>query len=66
MAIDWRCTIAFAILTLVIYLILCQIFHKDGESKESMEMWKTCEAFILYSAAIAYNINTWIFAGCRM
>lgn len=67
MAINWTCTVTFALLTLIVYLILCEIIHnKEQDGVKRTEWWAACETLILVGAAVAYNLNQWFYPPCRM
>ena len=72
MNINWTCTITFALLTVIIYLILCQIIHnkeQQGDSMDGMDVKKfltSCEFLIFVGAAVAFNLNQWFYPPCRM
>ncbi len=73
MNIDWKCSITLAILTVLIYILLVNIFkslNKDdgtiGTSGDAVDWYKSTEAFIMYSALISYNVNQMIFASCKL
>ncbi len=72
MNINWTCTITFALLTVIIYLILCQIIHnkeQQSDSMDGMDMKKfltSCEFLIFVGAAVAFNLNQWFYPPCRM
>jgi hypothetical protein len=73
MNIDWKCSITLAILTVLIYLLLVNVFRsfaKDdaaiGTSGENVEWYKSLEAFIIYATLISYNVNQMLFASCKL
>ena len=73
MHINWTCTITFALLTVIIYLILCQIIHtkeqQGGDMMDGMDFKKfltSCEFLIFVGAGIAFNLNQWFYPPCKM
>ncbi len=71
MNINWTCTITFALLTVIVYLILCQIIHNKEQQGEmgDIDMKKfltSCEFLIFVGAGVAFNLNQWFYPPCRM
>ncbi len=71
MNINWTCTITFALLTVIVYLILCQIIHNKEQQGDmgDMDMKKfltSCEFLIFVGAGVAFNLNQWFYPPCRM
>ena len=73
MNINWTCTITFALLTVIIYLILCQIIHDKeqvgGNWMDMMDVKKfltSCEFLIFIGAAVAFNLNQMFYPPCKM
>ncbi len=71
MHINWTCTITFALLTVIVYLILCQIIHNKEQQGDmgDMDMKKfltSCEFLIFVGAGVAFNLNQWFYPPCRM
>jgi hypothetical protein len=78
MNINWTCTITFALLTVIIYLILCLIIHnKEQKASDMMSMdmmdgmdmkkfLTSCEFLIFVGAAVAFNLNQMFYPPCKM
>lgn len=73
MSIDVKCSVTTAILTVLVYLLLVNIFSRVytsggvGQSMEKpdTEWYKSMEVFVLVSVIIAYNINNYLFTSCK-
>lgn len=73
MSIDVKCSVTTAILTVLVYLLLVNIFSKVYTSgvgqpmdKPDTEWYKSMEIFVLVSVIIAYNINNYLFTSCKV
>ena len=66
MAYNWTCTISVAIITVLIWMLMCKLFCNGNKPEESADFFKTSEAFIFYSAFIAYYLNQMIYPDCRV
>ncbi len=72
MTIDIKCSVTTAILTVLVYLLLVNIFSRVFSSgvgqtldKSDTEWYKSMEVFMLVSVVIAYNINNALFTSCK-
>lgn len=74
MSLDVKCAITTAILSVLIYLLLVNIFSKSlgnevgkemGENEDWSQSLKSMEVIMLVSVFIAYNLNDYLFASCR-
>ena len=73
MNINWTCTVTFALLTVIIYLMLCLIIHnkeeQGGDWMDMMDLKKflaSCEFLIFVGAAVAFNLNQMFYPPCKM
>jgi hypothetical protein len=69
MAINWKCSITLAILTVLVYLLLVNLMTSmmgPGVGTENVEWYKSMEAVLFYSVLISYNLNQSLFVSCRM
>ncbi len=66
MAINWTCSISIAIISVLIWMLLCKVFNNGEKPIEGAELHKSCEAFIFYSVFIAYQINQMVYPNCKM
>jgi hypothetical protein len=69
MAINWKCSITLAILTVLVYLLLVNLMTGmmgPGVGTENVEWYKSMEAVLFYSVLISYNLNQSLFVSCRM
>jgi len=75
MSIDVKCSITVAILSVLVYLLLINIFQRvwDVEGKpttvgvemNSTEWYKSMEVMMLVAVFLAYNINFYLFSSCK-
>ena len=69
MSIDVKCAITTAILSVLVYLLLINIFAradpKVGKEINETEWYKSMEVIMLISVFLAYNINNFLFNSCR-
>ena len=66
MAINWSCSISLAIITVLIWMLMCKLFNNGEKPTESVDWFKSCEAFLFYSVFIAYQLNQMIYPNCKM
>ena len=66
MAINWSCSISLAIISVLIWMLMCKLFCDGSKPQEDVEIYKSTEAFILYSVFIAYQVNHMIYPNCKI
>ena len=66
MAINWSCSISLAIISVLIWMLLCKLFCDGSKPQEGAEWFKSSEAYIFYSVFIAFQVNQMIYPNCRM
>lgn len=74
MSFDVKCSVTTAILSVLVYLLLINLFERvwtDGKvgieinKLESHEIYKSMEIIMLLAVLIGYNINSHLFNSCR-
>jgi hypothetical protein len=73
MSLDWKCSITTAILAVLVYILLLNVFGNVwGESSVGQEMnksadwYKSMEVIMLGSVFLAYHLNNMLFSACRV
>ena len=70
MSIDVKCSITVAILSVLVYLLLINIFSRVwekgvGEGMDKTEWYKSMEVMMLVAVFLAYIINLNLFTSCK-
>lgn len=70
MSIDVKCSVTTAILSVLVYLLLINLFSRTSQEGVGLEMnktdwYKSMEVIMLVSVLIGYNINSYLFTSCK-
>ena len=66
MAINWSCSISLAIISVLIWMLMCKLFNNGEKPAENADKFNSCEAYVLYSVFIAYQLNQMIYPDCKV
>jgi hypothetical protein len=75
MSIDFKCALTTACLSVLVFMLLVEIFTRYADDKnfiknmdentELRDWWKTIEVHMLIAVFLAFNINNLLFSSCK-
>lgn len=74
MSIDVKCAVTTAILSVLVYLLLCNLLGRVmdeseasgvGKEMDNTEWYKSMEVLMLVSVFLAVNLNNFLFSSCK-
>ena len=65
LALDWKCGVTNAILTVLVYLLILKLLPTAGMPlSQSTQWYLSMEVLLLLSALVSYNVNLMLFTAC--